>query len=306
MSAEREFFAYARERYSILVRRRNKATLMLGKDGLRHWTLDPILQEYRFCNVFREHDKTTEWFRRHVRGPMSNDPRVLLATYVFRWFNRVSTCRLLHGLSEDGTVQNTSLFKDWSQEYARNRLRDVRPLVTGAYMVKTPTSMNKLEGVLWCVEQFAPKALELAAEMLRGQGRLTLQEATKLLSEFPFMGPFMAYEVVTDLRHTYLLDRAPDVLTWASAGPGAARGLGRVLSGDPGAFHYNRPADQEQLLLGMRDLLRASKKATHWPREWPRWEMREVEHTLCEFDKYERTRLGEGHPKQRYRMEVSS
>jgi hypothetical protein len=29
--------------------------------------------------------------------------------------------------------------------------------------------------------------------------------------------------------------------------------------------------------------------------------MREVEHTLCEFDKYERVRLGQGRSKRRYR-----
>jgi len=28
--------------------------------------------------------------------------------------------------------------------------------------------------------------------------------------------------------------------------------------------------------------------------------MREIEHSLCEFDKYERTRLGEGRPRAKY------
>jgi hypothetical protein len=47
-------------------------------------------------------------------------------------------------------------------------------------------------------------------------------------------------------------------------------------------------------------LLSASRLEHNWPHEWPAWEMREVEHTLCEFDKYERARLGEGRPKQRF------
>jgi hypothetical protein len=34
---------------------------------------------------------------------------------------------------------------------------------------------------------------------------------------------------------------------------------------------------------------------------WPSWEMRDVEHTLCEFDKYERIRLGEGRTRGVYR-----
>jgi hypothetical protein len=34
---------------------------------------------------------------------------------------------------------------------------------------------------------------------------------------------------------------------------------------------------------------------------WPIWEMREVEHTLCEFDKYMRVVNGEGFPRGRYK-----
>jgi len=49
----------------------------------------------------------------------------------------------------------------------------------------------------------------------------------------------------------------------------------------------------------MGDLLQYSKSEELWPRDcgWPEWEMRDVEHTLCEFDKYERVRLGEGRPR---------
>jgi hypothetical protein len=105
------------------------------------------------------------------------------------------------------------------------------------------------------------------------------------------MGPFMAYEVVTDLRHTAILENAPDIHTWANAGPGARRGLNRVFGKD-----YGRDD-----VVGMRELLKLSRYM--WPSQiegvmQPRWEMREVEHSLCEFDKYERARLGQGRPKQ--------
>jgi hypothetical protein len=35
------------------------------------WTDDPILQEFKFCQVFREDDRTTRWFRTHIREPLS-------------------------------------------------------------------------------------------------------------------------------------------------------------------------------------------------------------------------------------------
>jgi hypothetical protein len=97
-------------------------------------------------------------------------------------------------------------------------------------------------------------------------------------------------------------------MTWANPGPGANRGANRV---------FGRPFDtknkREALIEEMRMLLSLSEDSDLWPQEkmntkklwkydhkWPTWEMRDVEHTLCEFDKYERVRLGEGRPRGVY------
>jgi len=55
-----EYFRLAREREAI--RRRRAA----GEPW--PWSADAIFREWRFCNVHREHDKTTVWFREHVRS----------------------------------------------------------------------------------------------------------------------------------------------------------------------------------------------------------------------------------------------
>ena len=62
------FFLYARERYRIHLRREGKMskdwTEALPKSG--RWTNDRILQQFRFCNVFREDDKTTKFLREQI------------------------------------------------------------------------------------------------------------------------------------------------------------------------------------------------------------------------------------------------
>lgn len=286
-----DFFLYAQERYRILLNRRA---------GLpRPWTHDPILQGYRFCNVFREDDSTTQWIRGVVHE-RAYTTHLLGAMVIARWFNRVGTLkRLLPPEGCEPPYFQKNLLYNWRQIDAwktamRERLEGVQPLVTGAYMIKTPAGMDKLEGLLWCLGHVLEEAVEL-------QPRLgpSLQEATRQLQQFPFLGSFMAYEVVTDLRHS-ILSEAPDIYSWANPGPGAARGLGRVLAGDPEVYNYNRRRDAEPLQQGMRYLLDQSRKSSMWPVDWPQWEMRDVEHTLCEFDKYERARLGDGTPKQRY------
>jgi hypothetical protein len=319
-----DFFAFARERHSIHLRRRA---------GLPRsaWTDDPILQTYRFTNIFRELDRTTVWFREHVRDPMRGRPEVLLATVLFRWFNRIQTGEAIF-VQQDliGCVGGCTAWESlWNFRDAPGAaLADVRraisaycgsgPYVTGAYIIKTPDGKNKLDGVLWCVEQFMNRGYSFPGTgYLRGEHlkfeqsdaacamiactrsgeSMALETVWGWLRQFPFLGDFMAYEIVTDLRHTALLDRAPDIMTWANPGPGATRGLNR-LHGRP----LNQRVPRPQLIHEMQQLLACSADPRQWPRDegWPSWEMRDVEHTLCEADKYWRVQSGDGKPKQRY------
>ncbi len=295
------FFAYARERYKILLRRRGDLqewTEAIPKSG--KWTNDRILQQYRFCNVFREDDKVTEWIRERITKVSYGD-RLLPGIYTARWFNRIETLELMLPPENCPTPYWAhNLLYEFFPDVMRVRLSHLKPLVTGAYMVKTPTGMNKLNGIIWCMERSMHRLTRLQKALAKGRGTFTLEATTQELTSLPFLGPFMAYEIVTDLRHTHLLDKAPDIRTWANPGPGAARGLGRIYHNDPKHFNRHGKKDQEALQDGMQLLLACSQNECHWPTRWPIWEMREVEHTLCEFDKYERVRLGEGTPKQKY------
>jgi hypothetical protein len=291
----KEFFTYARERYQV----------KLNKEAGRPkpWTADPILQQYRFCNVFREDDTTTRWIRERITHE-SYGNQLVGAMVIARWFNRVETLELLLPYHRPVPAFRADLFAHWSRSYKGwrddmvTRLQDVKPLVTGAYMVKTPAGAPKLEGVLWALGELLPDAVDIYNVL--SQPGFSLEHATNLLATYPYLGPFMAYEIITDLRHTPVLSTAPDIMTWANPGPGAARGLARVLG--LSLDHYNRHSRADVVAMngGMRHLLALSRVESHWPAQWPKWEMRDVEHTLCEFDKYERALLGQGTPKQRY------
>ena len=290
------FFKYARARYQLMLDRETNLE--------RPWTKDPILQQYRFCNVFREDDKTTKWIRKHITFEKYGK-NLLGAMVIARWFNRIETLELMLPPAKGRAALLDDLFGCWATEPAgwasimRMVLKNQKPLVTGAYMIKTPAKMNKLEGLIWCIEQF----IEMWNKERMADGSefpSTLQAATDWLARSPYLGPFMAYEVVTDLRHTKILCNAPDIMTWANPGPGAARGAGRVARGDPDCYKRHRWPDVDSIQSIMRKLLKASQSDENWPRCWPTWEMRDVEHSLCEYDKYTRARLGQGRPKQRF------
>lgn len=279
------FFAIAREREAI---RRRRCVEHLSAP----WTDDPIFREWRFCNVHREHDKTTEWFRDNVRSKLTG-LAVVEATIAFRWFNRIETGEVLLDL----------LLNGWNHDEALRRLLELEQvfsgayrishhsrgrLFTGAYIVKSPDGKSKLRGILECIEEARRKV----PEMLPQWGEL-LCGAWNDLRTIPFLGPFMAYEVVSDLRWTDVLHGAEDVCLWANPGPGCARGLGQVLADEPRMFNRGSNKHRDEMFSLMYQLLEMSRQPEVWPYVDAPWEMREVEHWACEADKYWRAERGE-------------
>ena len=108
-------------------------------------------------------------------------------------------------------------------------------------------------------------------------------------------GGFMSYEVVTDLYYTPVLDKAEDNFTWANAGPGAKRGLNRINERS-----LNQSINQTQANKEMFDIWKMADLyiGNHIPLD--KVDMRTIEHSLCEWDKYERVRLGQGKPRSVY------
>ena len=321
-----EFFDYARERHQTYLNRAR---------GLPPpWSNDPILQQFRFTNIFRELDSTTVWFRKNVRSKIGEPGLVLLATVVFRWFNRIETGRIVFQqtvMTDRGVMTPFEHFAETgSGEAIVHALRTAipkGPWVTGSYMIRSPNDYPKLEGMVKLCEGFWSQAHWRTTGRLLSDGDMdrSLELFTRWLEKFPGMGPFLAYEVACDLRYTPLLNLALDSSTWANVGPGALRGLGRLhgrSNADPRRPKHKWAVSvpEKQAVREMRELLALSRDPKYWPQTacnldqcedcqddpvcsegWPAWEMREVEHTLCEFDKYERVRLGEGRPRQIFR-----
>jgi len=245
------------------------------------WTEDPILREFKFTNAFREDDRTTVWFRKWIRDPLQDSLDVYMAIVIFRWFNLIETGK---------TLLENDLLVNWDTEKAYDLIIPQKKWVTGAYMIKSPTGLNKVKGVCQTIDIVWKDRQRF---LKQSQPPNSLQRMCIMLEGYPFLGPFLAYEIVTDLRHTSIGKRAKDIRTWANAGPGAMRGLnrifGRELEYTSKKYGWN---EEMQWLLGIASHFYEGPKRT--------FEMREIEHSLCEFDKYERVRTGLGKPRSRY------
>ena len=284
------FFQFAKERHKIYLRRH-------AEHLPPPWTEDPILHKYRFTNVYRELDNVTLWFAKNARHSYEdNHIATMMATVVFRLFNRNTTGEAIFLQNTIGGWTPFERFLDTGDAFEmESGIRSYcgkGPYCTGAYIINSPNGMNKLRGVLQMIQWVWDRRVEFVDEILTSQ---TLEHSWEQFRKVNHIADFTSYEFVTDLRWTHLLCNATDVMTWANPGPGAMRGLNRL---------HGRPLEKKQnkylFICEMRKLLEVSREPGNWPSYWPALEMRDVEHTLCEFDKYERARLGQGRPRGVY------
>ncbi len=139
-------------------------------------------------------------------------------------------------------------------------------------------------------EEISHIGQSLVAFIYYNQSLEAVWERLKLL---PMIGPFIAYEIACDLRFTPLLSGATDINTWANLGPGAVRGLKRLGM---------KPTVQSMVELyglAINEEMVGHHVFPHNDGD-PPFELREIEHSLCEFDKYQRVKTGVGRPRERY------
>lgn len=261
------FWYYIQERHAIYERRKSSQA--------KPWTDDPILQKYKFCNVFRRLDRGTVWLIDHFLVPHKNDNLALLAFNIcwYRCFN----------WEETGTVLGWQV--DWDRAFIWEKLRKRTKVFTGAYIIHSEPGESKLDSIINVVGDLYLMRRELAHLALESQ---SMEAISDKLQNVRHIGPFMAYQMVLDMMYTPLLSGASDRETWACVGPGALRGLRRL-------FPDIKPKDA---LEEMRNL--QSRSSINLPVGFPRMDVHDIEFSLCELDKYCRVKYGEGRPRSTY------
>lgn len=231
------------------------------------WTEDPIYQQFFFCNLFRQYDKCSKWIIDKVI-PYGRWDLIIL----YRFISTYALFEEIDYNADIADLEEVYNFLELRKSYGTSMFNGCflrNPRVEGGW---TET---------WKVPFYTIEAIRKEESVLKNfLKRDSLQELVGYLKKFPGIGGFMGYEYACDFEYTKFFNPT-DKYTWANMGPGAKKGMSLVKYGVPG-----KQMTQDEWLEGARELFKILKKRVE--SEFPDEDvsMREVEHWLCEFQKY--------------------
>lgn len=214
------YWYFAAERQVALERR------MAGERG--PWTEDPILQQYKFCNVFRASDRVSQYMIRNViyNGESCSTNDKLFQIVAFRTFSKPETWESAREFLGHYPTLDDLTGESFSKalEYAKTKNGG---LYTGAFILCANDAYGHSEKHLNHIALFRHMFLQedLADSLLQAR---FLKEVYELLHAFPLMGDFMSYQTAIDLNYSDLINFDEDSFT--KAGPGSLRGMKKAFT----------------------------------------------------------------------------
>jgi len=277
----KEFYNFINEREAIRIRKQQRGSPP-------SWTDDPIFQQFKFTNVQRFQDRTTQWLVKNMYDPNRDRPHeeILRNCAMFRYFGTIEFARAVGWRKRWNPTQVAQV--------AKNMRARGEKVFTGAYVITNANIQGPKEEVichrfLTPFHEACPRLIKIAKDHKRWS--LVFMAMRPILG-FGGTG-FMAKEVLQDALLTPALHYVQDRDTWSPITIGSLRGLNRVFD-----RVIETRVDQLTALIEMRQLRTMSKH--HGARYLPKLSLHDIQFQLCEFDKYERVRLGQGRPRNRY------
>jgi hypothetical protein len=206
---------FAAERQSVLMRR---------LDGMPPpWTQDPIIQEFKFTNVYRISDRVSQFLVKNVQYSGSQKPEdVVFRTILFKIFNRIETWKLLEeklGELRWHTADLESIASILDNALARgDRIYSAAYIMPPPQLGKVRKHRNHLQ-LIHCMMKNG-----IVSRIMESK---TLEQVYETLLSYPSFGPFLAYQMAIDLNYSSILNFSE--MDFVVAGPGAVDGISKCF-----------------------------------------------------------------------------
>jgi len=214
------YWRFAAERQAIFFKR------LYGANE-PHLTSDPVLQTFKFTNAYRASDRVSQFLIKQViydRAENQDPANQFFRVMLFKIFNKVETWTRLERAF--GQVSLSSYDYDSFDEVLTQAMEGGERVYSAAYIMpsagsalggryKHQSHLRLIEYML--AEQF-PERLARARSMA---------DAFEIMLSAPSIGPFLAYQYITDINYGSLTNFSE--MEFVKAGPGALDGISKCF-----------------------------------------------------------------------------
>ena len=288
-----EFWKFVVERQYIWFRR-----FVLNKPY--PWTRDPILQKYRFTNVYRELDKGTIYIIEKLK-PIQKDRRnVLFNVFVYRIYNKHRFFEKVN----DGRPLDIDEFDVYEFINSLDKvIENEESVYSNAYLtypvVVKPDYRPHEKHVqhAFLIDWFRERIDEFLDTIDSAEDP---REFMNLFMSIKGIKDFISYEFFTDLTYFKFFKQGWTDNDFVNIGKGARWGLNIMVFNKDSNDFLMKPEEYEYLAYKLRDEMERALKDLDLYEVWmtiyykdaftnvPFLSVRNIEHSLCEFRKYYR------------------
>lgn len=255
-----------------------------------NWTRDPVLRDFKFCNVRRRDDACTQHLiRRVIENPNLSKADVVMNIVLFRFFNTRDFFDVVHAPVKKSRWDFKSLEKALDKRKAAGHsLYNLAYRICSACVDKKYRPRDKHVQLLFAIEKmtFVPKFDEILK--IR-----SIKQFTEEIRYVPFVGSFLAYQIALDVHyHTPF----HDAHLFVDVGPGAIEGVqfifGKnvdVVAGCKDLFHEQQEYFEDLRAARGKDWA-ALTRLCGW--KSPEIALSDIENCLCEYRKYYKLKNG--------------
>lgn len=263
-----------------------------------------MLSEFKFTNAYRASDRTSQYL---IRNVIYDRPRpfrdVFARVLLFKLFNRVETWRLLENAV--GDIDAARIHDSELELVLGDAMRRGERIYSAAYIMPSAQHFGS--------DRKHVNHLRLLRVMLRDRADERIADspgpadAYRILLGYPSIGPFIGYQIVTDLSYSPQLHFREN--EFVAAGPGALDGLRKCFA-EPGDL------SAEDIIRWTMDtqIEQFAANGQEFDDLWGRpLQLIDCQNLFCEVDKYARVAhpevaglSGRTRIKQRYRPRPES
>jgi len=286
------------------------------------WTNDDIFLNFKFTNVYRMLDRGSLYLHNEILSKIQDDNTKFLLIVFHRFYNKIETLESIKPAFNILNDNNTPEVIDYLQHLLYDQEQKMG-LFTNAHMVNSIKSwkVDDYPGIPYYAKdsksnRFMKGFLETHKNRESYVNKLrntnTGKEAFDIIKGCaPGIGDFVAYEIFCDLIYTSILKQF-DEDSFVNIGPGCSYALD-IISPGPSSNTYDKYINiLNHLFEHQFDYY--NKNTIGFPYitfqylQLPYLTKRCIEHSLCEFYKYFKTKnlIGTGRPRNGYQATINN